>query len=356
MKRILIILSGTILSAMASFSYAQDIHFSQFSENEIFHNPALTGVFSGEYKYGLDYRSQWGSVTTPFNTTMFAGETRVLVNREAGDYVSFGLAATYDQAGTINFTSTQIYPAIAFNKALEDVHNTYLSVGFTGGYISRNVDQTLMTFSSQYVNSEYLSTNPTMETATYKSLHNYDIGAGISLNSSLDLQSTINYYVGAAVYHINSPTEIFSGGQVLVKLPMKVELNAGFHMPFSDNFGLTLQTNYSNQHPYSEFLIGGMIDWKALQVGLPSIFSFHFGLYMRYQDAVIPTFKIDFKNVSLGYSYDINNSSLGSQAGGAAATEITLYVKGNYNHKKNPRDPVMCPRFEDSPNPGNTWR
>ena len=47
MKRLLIILSGTILSAIATYSYAQDIHFSQFAENEIFHNPALTGVFSG---------------------------------------------------------------------------------------------------------------------------------------------------------------------------------------------------------------------------------------------------------------------------------------------------------------------
>jgi hypothetical protein len=187
-------------------------------------------------------------------------------------------------------------------------------------------------------------------------LHNYDVGAGLSLNSSLDLNSTLNYYLGAAVYHINSPTEIFAGSDVLVKLPMKVELNAGFHLPISDNFSLTLHANYSNQHPYSEFIFGGLITYRAPQIGLPSIFAFSFGLLDRYQDAIIPTFKIDFKNTSIGFSYDINNSSLGSEAGGASATEITLYVRGSYNHKKNPRDPVMCPRFEDSPNPNNTWR
>ena len=85
MKRIITILSASVLLGVSVNSQAQDIHFSQFYENEIFHNPGLTGVFSGEYKYGVDYRSQWGSVATPFNTTMVSGETRVLVNREAGD-------------------------------------------------------------------------------------------------------------------------------------------------------------------------------------------------------------------------------------------------------------------------------
>jgi type IX secretion system PorP/SprF family membrane protein len=148
MKLFITIFFAGILVGLSTGSKAQDIHFSQFYENEIFHNPGLTGVFSGEYKYGVDYRTQWGSVATPFSTTMVAGETRVLVNRENGDYLSFGLAMTYDKAGTINFTSMQLYPAIAFNKSLEDVHNTYLSVGFTGGLITRNVDMNLMTFRS----------------------------------------------------------------------------------------------------------------------------------------------------------------------------------------------------------------
>lgn len=356
MKRFLTILSAGILLGTGIKSSAQDIHFSQFWENEIFHNPALTGVFSGDYKFGLDYRSQWSSITTPFTTTMLSGETRIIVNREIGDYISFGLAYTHDKAGTINFTSDQIYPAIAYNKALEDVHNTYLSVGFTGGYISRSVDQSLMTFSSQYLNSSYAATNPSGETYVYRGLHNYDVGAGVSLNSSLDINSRFNYYIGAALYHINHPTEIFNGGDVTSKLPMKGEFNAGIHIPLSDQFSLTAHANYSVQAPYQEFIFGGLITWRPIPVGLPSIFAFTFGVLDRYQDAVIPTFKFDYKNTSLGFSFDVTNSSLAAEAGGAGATEITLYVRGNYNHKKDPRDPVMCPRFEDDPNPGNSFR
>ncbi len=183
MKRFISIFTISVLSLSGFNSSAQDIHFSQFYENEILHNPALTGVFSGDYKVGIDYRSQWGNAFVPYSTTMISGETRILVSREVGDFVSFGFVGTYDKAGTINFTSTQIYPAICYNKALEDQHNTYLSVGFTGGLISRSVDQSLMTFSSQYVNSVYSANNPTGEIANYKGLTNYDLGAGISINS-----------------------------------------------------------------------------------------------------------------------------------------------------------------------------
>jgi type IX secretion system PorP/SprF family membrane protein len=357
MKRYLtILLAGAALTG-GTAAYAQDIHFSQFYENQILHNPGLTGIFSGDYKVGMDYRSQWASVATPYTTTMVSAETKILVSHDVGDYISFGLVMTYDKAGTINFVSEQVYPAIAYNKALEDEHNTYLSVGLTGGYIGRSVNMSLMTTSNQWVNSGYSASNPTGETATFKGLNGYDVGTGISLNSSLDLNSRLNYYIGAAVYHVNTPTETLGGGSVQSKLPMKWELNAGFHCPINESWSFTMHANYSEQVPYSELIFGGMFTWRAIPVGLPSIFGFSFGLLDRYQDAIIPTFKLDYKNTSIGFSYDINNSALGTtSSGGANATEVTLYVKGNYNHRKNPRDPLMCPRFEDDPNPGNSFR
>ena len=86
-----------------------------------------------------------------------------------------------------------------------------------------------------------------------------------------------------------------------------------------------------------------------MPVGLPSIFAFSFGCFYRYQDAIVPTIKIDYKDVAIGISYDVVTSSLitSTAVSTANATEISLYIRGNYNHKKNPRDGVMCPRFED---------
>ncbi|MEO6832110.1 MAG: type IX secretion system membrane protein PorP/SprF, partial [Chitinophagaceae bacterium] len=99
------ILTSILLSFLAFGGNAQDIHFSQFYENAILRNPALTGIFSGDYKVGVNYRTQWGNISNPFQTTIVSAEGRILVNREQADYLSYGLCVSYDHAGSINFNS-----------------------------------------------------------------------------------------------------------------------------------------------------------------------------------------------------------------------------------------------------------
>src|SRR5579883_2000020 len=121
MKRKITLLSFCCLFAIqATKINAQDIHFSQFYEIAILRNPALTGIFSGDYKAGVNYRTQWSNIATPFQTALASAESRLRVN--TNDYLSYGISATYDRAGTINFNSLQVYPAINYNKYLEGRH------------------------------------------------------------------------------------------------------------------------------------------------------------------------------------------------------------------------------------------
>jgi len=350
MKNFLKILSTGAILGMGLSSSAQDLHFSQFYENSILRNPALTGIFSGDYKVGIDYRNQWASVTNPYQTAMVTGETRILVNRNTNDYMSFGIVGTYDKAGTIEMTSQEIMPSLAFNKSLGDAHNTYLSIGVSGGYIARYVDMSKMTFSSQYQNGGYNSANPTGENTPFKSLSTYDLAAGLSLNGSLDQNNRANYYIGGSLSHLNHPTEVFasSTGDATTALPMKLQINAGLNLVFNETFSLALHGNYSREQPANETIYGGLLTWHSFVPGVSSPFSFSFGAFYRYQDAIIPTVRLEYENVSFTFSYDVTNSSLASTGGqGAGGTEISLFVRGHYAHRNNPRDNVACPRFDD---------
>lgn len=342
MKKYLVLL---LLSPLAFSSVAQDIHFSQFYENSIMRNPALTGIFSGDYKVGANYRTQWSNISVPFQTFLVSAETRIATNRQIGDYLSFGVAATYDKAGTISFNSLQVYPALNYNKALEDRRNSYLSVGFAGGYIQRSIDFSKATFSTQYVNGSYSGSNPSGENFNNTTLENYDVAAGISLNSSAGLNNVVNYYVGFSAFHLNKPKHTFNDKNALIVLAPKYTGNIGFSWRVTHQFGLTAHMDYSKQATFTEIIGGGFVSWQTTNENSDNL-KIYVGVFMRYEDAIIPTLKLDYNIYSLTFSYDANTSSLKPATAGAGGYELSLFLKGRYKKSTQYGGNVSCPRFD----------
>ncbi|MBN9482917.1 MAG: PorP/SprF family type IX secretion system membrane protein [Bacteroidetes bacterium] len=341
-------LIGCMLAATACSgpeAKAQDIHFSQFYENAILRNPALTGIFSGDYKAGVNYRTQWSNISAPFKTILASAETRVAVNREVGDYISFGATATYDRAGSINFNSMQIYPAINYNKAMADGHRSYLSIGFTGGYIQRSYDLSKATYSSQYANGQYDPLRPSGENMNNTSLQYFDLGAGMSFNSTIGEAHMVNYYIGAAAYHVAKPKETFAGDQDMLRLDTKWNGNLGIRAAFNEQYSLIVHVNYSQQGPYQEIIGGGLVSWHTRSESIYN-FAVYAGCFLRVKDALIPTIKLDYDKYSITMSYDVNTSSLKPATNGTGGYEMSLYIRGNYKHNDRMGGQVACPRFE----------
>lgn len=334
----------------AGNAFAQDIHFSQFYETSPIRNPALTGIFSGDYKAGVNYRTQWSSLSAPYQTILASGEARISVNSEVGDFLSFGLTTTYDKAGTINFNSLQVYPSVAYNKALAGENQTYLSVGFAGGYIQRSIDLSKATYSSQYVNGEYSQLNMG-DNINNSVVRNFDLGAGVSLNSTAGSTNQINYYIGAGAYHLAKPKQAFNRNDEYSRLQTKWVGNAGFKYRISDVFAFTSHFNFIQQGPHQQIMGGGLISWQAMYqadgfyIGsTPGAFTLYAGAYVRYKDAIIPTIKMDYKTYSLTCSYDINTSPLKAGTSGAGGFEMSLFIRGHY--KGSISEQTRCPHFE----------
>ncbi len=350
MKKILTVLTICIATAIQP-TMAQDIHFSQFYENAILRNPALTGIFTGDYKVGVNYRTQWSNIAVPFQTVLASAETRVLVNKEVGDYLSFGFTATYDKAGSISFNTMQIYPAVNFNKSLEDKHHSYLSVGFTAGYIQRSIDMSKATFSSQFVNGGYSADNISGENLNNNTLQNYDLGAGVSLNSSAGENNNLNYYLGIAAYHIAKPKHSFDGSDYLARLNTRWSGNAGMKWTIQKTYVITAHGNLDMQQPYQEIIYGGTIGWQNAAYIVSGkntkFFALHAGCFARHGDALIPTVRIDYTQYSVLFSYDMNNSSLNQASRGTSGYEVSLYLRGKYRGDKKRTYNYACPRFGD---------
>jgi type IX secretion system PorP/SprF family membrane protein len=343
MNKVFTIATALLLSSAAV--QAQDIHFSQFYENAILRNPGLTGIFSGDYKAGVNYRTQWGNISNPFQTVIASAETRIQVNKEYHDYLSFGACVSYDHAGAIDFNSLQITPAVNYNKRLFDGHASYLSAGFAASYIQRSVDPSKMTLDNQYIAGGYDPNAGTGETMKFEKITHYDVSAGVSFNSSAGENNQVMYYIGAAAFHVTKPKEAFNANENFIRLGAKYTGNAGISVRLNEQFGFMATANYTNQAPYQETIFGGMVNFRqAIKDG--KLFALHAGCFVRIKDAVIPTVKIDYNTYSFTMSYDMTTSSLKPALSSKGGWEMSFYIRGKYPRKENFMDRMECPRFE----------
>lgn len=343
MNKIFTIAAVLLLGGTAA--QAQDIHFSQFYENAILRNPGLTGIFSGDYKAGVNYRTQWGNIANPFETVIASAETRIQTNKEYHDYLSFGACVSYDKAGAIDFTSVQITPAVNYNKRLFDGHSSYLSAGFAASYIQRSFDPSKMTVDNQYLGGGYDPNAATGETMHFDKITHYDVSAGVSFNSSAGPNNEVMYYIGAAAYHITKPKEAFSQAETFIRLGAKYTGNAGVSVRFNPHFSMMATANYTNQAPYQETIFGGMLSYRQ-PINDRRIFALSAGCFLRWKDAIIPTMKVDYNTYAFTLSYDVTTSSLKPSLSSKGGWEMSVYIRGKYPRKEGATDRIECPRFE----------
>ena len=336
---IVVLLLGSLIAQ------GQDIHFSQFYETSILRNPSLTGIFTGDYKVGITYRNQWSSISRPFQTGLITAETRIPLKGDAGDFISAGLLAYYDKAGSVNLQTITVYPAVNYNKSLGGAKNTFLSVGFTGGFIQRSFDPSKATFDNQYQNDRFDPANATGETFQNPSFTQWDLGAGISINSSAGQNNNINYILGVSGYHFSRPNYSFFKDRN-INADIRWNGNAGMNIKVSEKFSYQIHANYTNQGSYNEIIAGGLIGWNKMKPSSSTIdFSIMGGAFYRFSDAIIPTLKLVYQGYSFGLSYDVNASSLSDASSLRGGWELTIFKTGLFRDPKFEQSRTLCPNF-----------
>lgn len=322
---------------------AQDIHLSQFYETPILRNPALIGLFNGDYRIQTVYRNQWNSITIPYQTGTVSAELKFPVGRSE-DFVTTGLQFTYDRAGTARLQSVQVLPAINYHKSLSQDKNMFLSLGFTGGIVQRQFDPSKLTFNNQYTGGRYDPTAATGEEGRL-ALRGYgylDVGVGMSFNSTIG--EDVNYFIGAALYHFNKPRVSFFKDNTIALDP-KLTFNAGITIPMDDRVKIIGQYNQLQMGTYTEYMGGALVGYGLYDQGLESTRAFYIGAFLRWKDAIVPSFRLDMDTYEVGISYDANISKLKTASQSFGGFEVSFVFKGFLNSRNSTLESVHCPRF-----------
>jgi len=330
-----------ILSTMPVQS--QDIHFSQLSQVPLLRNPALSGIFNGDIRVQSVYRSQWGSVTVPFQTGSLNGEFKLPIG-QASDFITIGGQVLYDKAGTIGLTTTHLMPCLNYHKSLSETRTSYLSLGFMGGMVRRSFDRSKVTTNNQFNGITFDPTLSDGETFTGTSYAYWDMSTGISYNGQLSTNENDHFYLGLAYQHFNKPGNISFYSDKAIEMSPKWVGSAGARFGMTDYSYFTVESDFSRQGAYTEFMTGALYTWKLDQTEFPR-YCLHLGSYLRWKDALIPTARIDVDQMSIAVSYDANISALKAASTGRGGFEISLSYQKQSNRENSPRSYIRCPQF-----------
>lgn len=331
----------TLTSSTSIFS--QDIHFSQFSETPLLRNPALAGIFSGDLRVQGVVRSQWSSVTVPYQTGSVNAEYKLPLGT-SNDFLSLGGEVLYDKAGTVALTATHILPTVNYHKSLSEEKNMYLSVGFMGGLVQRKLDRSKMTTNSQYNGNAYDESLSDGETFPNSQYSYWDGSVGMSFNSQIGSSEDDNLILGVAYHHFNKSNKISFYGNSQLEMTPKWVFSAGVRMGVTDNAYITFNADYSKQGTSTE-TIGGVIYSYKLDDPIDPRYVFSAGAYLRWKDAMIPVAKMEFKPFTVSVSYDANVSQLKTASNGRGGMEISISYQKYLNRDNSSKDAIRCPRF-----------
>lgn len=343
MKMKHLVLLFLLLVSTSWSAFAQDIHFSQFYETTVLRNPALSGIFSEDFKAGVVYRNQWCSIGYPYKTLVASAETRYAINHSQTDFLTVSALFYSDKAGQAALKTTGFYPAINYNKFLEDDHNSYLSLGFVGGYLQRSYDLSKLTFDNQYQGGMFVPSAGAGEQLPLAKLSVWDLGAGVSFNSSLGADNQLVYFAGLSAYHFTKARASFSELDPAITMAIRWNLSAGMNLVLDDTWSVQVHGNFALQGAYKETVAGGFLRWGPLDQSNQKGFALNGGAFYRLGDALIPFLKLEYKRQSLGLSYDINTSPLKVASKMRGGLELTAFITGFFSKQYD--DKRACPRF-----------
>ncbi len=322
-----------IMIASSNLFGQQDVHFSQFFSSPLTLNPASAGIFDGDLRGIMNYRSQWGTITEPY-VTMAASLDFPIIRMNTG---MFGLGINFfkDDAGDSRLSTLNYALSLAYHLDISGGHNNhYLSVGFQGGMLQKSMNYSRLTWNDQWNGVTFDQDIGTVDDLGGNAISEMDMATGIHWYYAPNDFS--RYFVGASMFHLNSPEVAFNGSSSLMQ---KFTLHGGAEIG-SGNSSASVSGNpfsvlpnfvWVKQGPNQYTDIGGEIKYRLKQstkfTNLRNEMYITFGPYLRLGDAAYLVSRFSWSGIILAVSYDFNISELTAVSNGVGGFEVMLGYK-----------------------------
>ncbi len=291
------------LFGRVSLSFGQDIHYSQFDLSPINLNPAQTGQFVGDYRFIGNYRTQWSSVTIPYNTFSFGADARNFLPTKN---IAGGIQINQDKTGDSRLKTFQANLSGSYLLPINEDSSQNISFGIQTGLTNKTIAYDALFFDAQYDGYAYNPALSTQENFLKNSKTYLNLNTGIAYFHQIEKRKTISG--GIALFNITKPNQSFYN-ENSVKLDRRLVLHTNAEWKVAEKINILPSILLMRQGKYTEFNFGGSVKYILTDfIGLYR--TVWFGMFYRNKDAGYLTAGMDYDNWKIGLSYDINTSTL----------------------------------------------
>lgn len=316
---------------------AQDVHFSQFAMNPTYLNPSLTGNHRCDWRFSGHQRSQWRSVSRPYNTISLSAENRrplIAPNLyQGGNFV-------YDAAGDGHLRTVQANLSFARPFLLNSNAIHTIIPGIQLGIYHFGIDISLLSFDNQYNGLSYDPSLPSQENTTTSQRTGFNMALGMAYAFRPDERTEI--VAGISCFNIPRPKNSLYGNPIF-KRDRRLVLHAKGNYPLNERWDIQPGFLAQFQGTYKEFVIGSDVRY-LMDTRKTLLFAPHAGLWLRSGDAVYLTVGARYNQWKAGLSYDINFSKLvpasNLRGGLELSVQYTLCIFKPINRKHR-----ICPAY-----------
>lgn len=344
-----------VLLSVSDGLFGQDFYFSQYNASPLTLNPALSGLYEGNYRVNGIYRDQWrGSQLNPYTTFAASVDMRFDLSKQYGKYkdgFSGGMTFFRDIAGVYDLGTTGMQLTGAFHKALSNKRAQYLSAGISTSINQRSLDLGTINFQDSY-NGLNAFDRQTLEELPSNSFSYMDLNVGI--NYAYAPTKEVGYSFGVAVAHFNRPEQSFYRNDISygesptvipeARLPMKFTLHGSIVIPFERN-EFQPKLMYAQQGDLMLAQLGANFRFV---MDADNRNALHLGAWVRGNNRLAESFSMADIGVLFGYqldtfivglSYDYNVLKFAPQKT-PGTFELSVTYFGTYENNSG-----LCPMF-----------
>ena len=311
-------------------SKGQDAVFSQYYSSYLYLNPAFAAT-EPTVTAGFNSRVQWKSVTTPYTTNQASLIIPIYKSTEKFQNIGgIGLSVYNNNAGKVGLKTVGANLNAAYVIPINQ--NNQILTGVQVGFIQKTIDFSQGQWGSQY--DPLIGFNSNLASGAYNFVSTViypDVGAGFLYYNKPRREITEkgkSFYCGFSAYHLNRPNESVIKSQAS---PLPILYKATFGGEFSINSTWNISPNIliAKQNGALQINVGTYVTYSlggTSESMLPT--KLIAGAWYRVNDSGIGSIGIGNRYYMIGFSYDMNSSTLrlNSDAKGAGAYEVSLKI------------------------------